>query len=212
MSENFEDNIINNIIENYNICNLSDVSARPGSLALSLFSRVYRQNSRSGSVFCQGRSDLTSRSNKKPWRQKGTGRARAGTPRSPLWRGGAISHGPKFRSKELSIPKKLYRLAMLYVLSKKNAANKIFIINDHPKTSCAAARKLLYSAGLSDKKIILLHESNDYEVALSFSNIKKVGLVSYADANAYSMAMFDAIVFCKKDELLFNSLVKSCQY
>jgi large subunit ribosomal protein L4 len=210
MSSCLEKNV--SCIDNYSLGDLHLPSSldKSGGFALSLFSRVYRQNSRSGNVFCKSRGDLISRANKKPWRQKGTGRARAGTPRSPLWRGGAVAHGPKFREKKLSIPRKLYRLAMLHVLSKKNFENKIFMLSDCLKVSCSSAKKILCTAGLFNKKVLLLHGSNDYEAILSFSNIKNVGLSSYSNVNAYSMAMFDVVVFFKKDESLFNYLVKSC--
>jgi large subunit ribosomal protein L4 len=210
MSSHLEKNI--SFVDSYSLEDLSlpESLDKSGGIALSLFSRVYRQNSRSGNVYCKGRSDLTSRANKKPWRQKGTGRARAGTPRSPLWRGGAVSHGPKFRSKKLSVPRRLYKLAMLHVLSQKNLDGKIFVINNSVKNSCSDAKKYLSSAGIYNKRIILLHEANDYETILSFSNIKNVGLASYSNINAYSIAMFDLVVFFKKDESLFNCLVKSC--
>lgn len=68
--------------------------------------RVYLQNVRQGTVGSKGRSDIAY-TNKKPWKQKGTGRARAGSARSPLWRGGGVVFGPQARIKMLKVPKKL---------------------------------------------------------------------------------------------------------
>jgi large subunit ribosomal protein L4 len=67
--------------------------------------RTLMQNWRQGTVGVKGRSDVA-RSNKKPWKQKGTGRARAGSARSPLWRGGGVTFGPQLRSRKLSVSKK----------------------------------------------------------------------------------------------------------
>lgn len=72
----------------------------------ALWVRVLMQNWRQGTVGCKGRSDVA-RSGKKPWKQKGTGRARAGTARSPLWRGGGVIFGPQMRTRTLKINKKI---------------------------------------------------------------------------------------------------------
>ena len=75
-------------INDFNVVNDQIITASPCVVSQSI--RVHLQNSRQGTVSCKSRSDLISRSNKKPWKQKGTGRARAGSPRSPLWRGGGF--------------------------------------------------------------------------------------------------------------------------
>ena len=84
------------------------ISGSVPSAAFSIWVRALSQNWRQGTVACKGRSDVA-RSGKKPWKQKGTGRARAGSARSPLWRGGGVTFGPQPRSRSLTVPKRLKR-------------------------------------------------------------------------------------------------------
>lgn len=88
--------------------------------------RVIRQNGRQGTVCCKGRGDV-SRTTKKPWKQKGTGRARAGTPRSPLWRGGGVTFGPQGRGRKLKLSVKIRRAVCNALLLKKLKRKKGFI-------------------------------------------------------------------------------------
>src|SRR5680860_633450 len=74
--------------------------------AYSTWIKVLLQNWRQGTVGCKGRSDVA-KSTKKPWKQKGTGRARAGSARSPLWRGGGVTFGPQKRSRKLKFPRNI---------------------------------------------------------------------------------------------------------
>src|SRR5262245_32215270 len=84
--------------------------------AISDYVRTLFQNWRQGTVWSRGRSDVNF-SNKKPWKQKGTGRARAGSPKSPLWKGGGVIFGPQERSRVLKTNKKMRQLALLSLLS-----------------------------------------------------------------------------------------------
>src|SRR5271157_5640989 len=86
---------------------------------------------RSGTASTKTRSD-DSGGGKKPWRQKGTGRARAGTTRSPIWRGGGIVFGPHPRDYSYSIPKKVRKLALVSALSMKVREGKMLILKDFP--------------------------------------------------------------------------------
>lgn len=86
---------------------------------------------RSGTASCKGRSDVSG-GGKKPWRQKGTGRARVGTIRSPLWRGGGIVFGPQPRSFSFRIPKKVRRLALKSALSMKVKEDRMIVLVDFP--------------------------------------------------------------------------------
>lgn len=175
--------------------------------AYSLAVRVHRQNSRQGTVAAKGRSDLTSRSNKKPWRQKGTGRARAGTPRSPLWRGGAVSHPPRMRTRKLTLSKSVNNSGLRYLISSKFDENNIFKLNWIPNKSCSEANKILKNNGFSEKKIVLFYEIDDFETYYSFANIKNVNLVSYDSPYAYKMGIGKSFVFLEKDRNLFEEMV-----
>ena len=83
--------------------NLDASQKKVATVAFSTWIRSLLQNWRQGTVGCKGRSDVN-RSNKKPWKQKGTGRARAGSARSPLWRGGGVIFGPQPRVRTLTLP------------------------------------------------------------------------------------------------------------
>lgn len=118
---------------------------------------------------------------RKPWRQKGTGRARAGTSRSPLWRGGAITFGPKPRNYSFSIPKKKRRLALKSVLSSKVAENEIIVLDalnfDQPKTKEMV--KVLNALKVDNKALVVTAEV-DENVTKSARNIEGVTPVAAA--------------------------------
>src|SRR5436189_5382445 len=89
---------------------------RASNLLFSTWARVLTKNWQQGTVACQGRSEV-SRTNKKPWKQKGTGRARAGSARSPLWKGGGVIFGPQARVRTLKISKKARQKVMTTILA-----------------------------------------------------------------------------------------------
>jgi large subunit ribosomal protein L4 len=171
--------------------------------------RVLMQNWRQGTVACKGRSDVA-RSNKKPWKQKGTGRARAGSFRSPLWRGGGVIHGPQARSKELSILKKLRRQVFAGLLLNFVEDSRVMCFDwvpalDIPKTK--AAYTLLKEVGLHDKKNVLFVMPGDDAVHCSFSNIANVQVMYFDHPNTFDLAQADNWLFLKKDFDEFKGMV-----
>ena len=203
------------ILQNANLCvcshqefNISEDMLVASPVLISQAVRVHLQNARQGTVAVKSRSDLVSRSNKKPWKQKGTGRARAGSPRSPLWRGGGVCFGPQPRVRELSFPRKMYRAAMkylfLYLLDEKKICRLSFDI-DVKDTKLAFAA--LSAVGLSQSKIVLLYNVFDVNVYYSFSNLKNVVLVSYDAIHPYVFARDVSVVFLDKDKEQFQSVV-----
>lgn len=135
---------------------------------------------------------------KKPWRQKGTGRARAGTIRSPLWRGGGVVFGPTSRSYGFRVPRKMVKLAMRSVLSAKAADGEIFIVDDFgfekPSTKSAAA--LLAALGIAGRVTVVV-ANDDETAAKSFRNIPKVHVITAGQANTYDLVNNSAIIFAK---------------
>lgn len=210
-------NIINNsesINSKVIVCGMSDFNLNEMddmSVCVSQSIRAHRQNSRQGTLGCKGRAELTSRSNKKPWKQKGTGRARAGTPRSPLWRGGGVSHGPNMRVRKLYVSKSMKSNANLFLLSNLIKNEKLVSLDWMPNRSCSSAFKVLKNNKLEDKKIIVLYDVSDYETYFSFSNLKNVALVSFDAVHAYVIAHDCHLVFLEKDRSKFKSLVESWQ-
>ena len=121
---------------------------------------------------------------KKPWRQKGTGRARQGSIRSPQWRGGGIVFGPTPRSYSYKLPQKVRQLAMKSVLSQKVIDNGLVVVDslklDAPKTKDFAA--VLNNLKVSEKTLLVLDESSE-NVELSARNLPNVTVVSASGVN-----------------------------
>lgn len=135
----------------------------------------------------------------KPWRQKGTGRARQGSTRSPQWRGGGVAHGPKPRDYSQRTPKKMVRLALHSALSDRAADAKIAVIDDWgfvtPKTKDAKAA--LGALGFAPRERVLLVLRPDDEMAWkSFRNLgHRIQPIAVNELNAYDVLVNDWIVF-----------------
>jgi len=134
----------------------------------------------------------------KPWRQKGTGRARQGSIRSPQWRGGGVAHGPKPRDYSQKTPKKMIKLALRSALSDRAADGKVVVVDsfafDAPKTADAVAA--LSALGLGDEgRILVVLGDGETNAALSFRNLTNVHVLPAGELNAYDVLVSDTIVF-----------------
>ena len=134
----------------------------------------------------------------KPWAQKGTGRARAGSSRSPIWRGGGVALGPKPRKYDQRTPKKMIKLALRSALSDRAADDKVVVVDtwgwDTPSTKGAkAALEALGVAGT----VLVVHERSDEAAKKSFRNLPAVQLCEVAELNAYDVLCNDWIVFTR---------------
>lgn len=131
---------------------------------------------------------------RKPWKQKGTGRARAGTIRSPLWRGGSITFGPKPRDFAYKIPKKKRRLALKSVLSSKAQNGEILVLDqlafDAPKTK----EMIKVLTALSAEKALVVTSEENMNVARSTSNIPGVLWVTAEGLNVYDVINHDKMI------------------
>ena len=136
----------------------------------------------------------------KPWRQKGTGRARQGSIRSPQWRGGGIAHGPKPRDYSQKTPKKMIKLALRSALSDRAADGKVLVVDsfefDAPKTADAVAAINALGLGDEGRILIVLNEGED-NAALSFRNLQNVHVLPTGELNAYDVLVSDTVVFSK---------------
>ena len=148
---------------------------------------------RSGTSSTKGRSDVSG-GGKKPWRQKGTGRARAGSTRSPIWRGGGIVFGPQPRDYSFSVPKKVRKKALISVLSMKLKDDKMLILKDFPmeKISTKAFQAVVDRFGL--KKSLFVLDKNDEALFKSSKNIKNVKMVRSEGINVYDILNCEYIV------------------
>lgn len=167
-------------------------------------------NARVGTHSTLGRSEVRG-GGRKPWRQKGTGRARAGTIRSPLWRGGGIIFGPKPRDYSKKLPKKVKRLALCSALSSKVKDNSLIVVDhmsfENPKTKNMV--KML-EALKANKKALVVLESNDNNVQLSARNIEGVITARADGLNIIDILKHDVVIFTKAavtktEEVLSNA-------
>ena len=135
---------------------------------------------------------------RKPWRQKGTGRARQGSIRSPQWRGGGIVFGPTPRSYSYKLPKKVRRLAIKSVLSQKVLDNKLVVVEalqfDAPKTKEFA--QVLSNLNVDTKVLVVVESSNDFAL-LAARNIPNVTIVDETDVTVLDVVNNDKLLFTK---------------
>lgn len=132
----------------------------------------------------------------KPWAQKGTGRARAGSSRSPIWRGGGVALGPKPRKYDQKTPKKMVRLALRSALSDRAAEGKVLVVDawgwDAPKTKDA---KAALSALGTEGRVLVVLTDQDGVAARSFRNLPEVQVINSRELNAYDVLVNDFVVF-----------------
>lgn len=171
---------------------------KPNEAALRQYLHVYQTNKRQGTVATKTRGEVRG-GGRKPWRQKGTGRARHGSIRSPIWVGGGVSHGPRPRQFSLSIPKKLANLALRSALSLKVETKGIKILRGAtfkaPKTTQAV--KLLEKLKF-DQRVLVVIPKEDENLRLSFRNIRRVVVTTAGGINAYDVVLAKDIVFLKE--------------
>jgi large subunit ribosomal protein L4 len=133
---------------------------------------------------------------KKPWRQKGTGRARQGTIRAPQWAGGGTVFGPHPRSYAFKVPAKVIKLAMRSALSAKLADGELVVVDsltfEKPATKEAAA--VLKNLGLDGKRITLVLDDENVNGFLSFRNIPTVRVIAASEVNTYDFIDNKALV------------------
>lgn len=177
--------------------------------AVSQYMRALMQNWRQGTVACKDRSEVAF-SNKKPWKQKGTGRARAGSPRSPLWRKGGVIFGPQERVRTLKVPKNLKKEVFSDLLANKLSREKVVALNwsfDQEKPKTALAYAALQQAGLAGKKVVFFVSTHDFITQASFANIPGVSMIFFDQPNAFVLAHAEYWMYLAKDSDLFKEMV-----
>ena len=160
---------------------------------------TYLANQRQGTHDTRTRSEVSG-GNQKPWRQKGTGRARQGSTRAPHWRHGGVAFGPHPRDYRLGIPKKVRQLAKKSALNQRAQEGRLMVVDplafEKPKTK--ALVELLGKLGVAEQKVLLLTASDDAaraaNVYLSGRNLPAVQVLRFADATAYEILWSDAVV------------------
>ena len=159
--------------------------------------RAYLMNQRQGTQSALTRTEVSG-GGKKPWRQKGTGRARQGSTRAPQWTHGGVVFAPKPRSYRVTINKKVRKLALVSALSAKVAAGDLVVVDaiaaEAYKTKVMA--DMLAAVGAKKKALVVLAE-NDAKVVGSFANIANVKTAQTNTINVYDILNADTLVVAK---------------
>jgi large subunit ribosomal protein L4 len=157
--------------------------------------KVYLNNQRQGTHMTKSRS-FVSGGNQKPWKQKGTGRARQGSIRAPHWRGGGVVFGPTPRDYRTEIPRKVRQLARRSALNARAREGALHVVERlafrTPKTAQLAG--LLGSLGLAGRKALVLTAGHNANAYLSGRNLPAVEVMAYPEASAYDILWSEAVV------------------
>jgi len=187
-------------------CADSVFAIEPNEHVVYLAVKAELNNLRQGSVKTKSRSEVSG-GGKKPFKQKGRGTARAGSTRSPIWVGGGHTFAISPKTYNMSLPKKVRRLARRSVLSDKAKMDSIFVIDafkfDKPKTKDIIV--LLNSLNLADKKLLILTADFDEGLMLSGRNLKNVAIIETASVSAYDLIDNEAILMDKASVEILNS-------
>ncbi|MCY9092045.1 50S ribosomal protein L4 [Bacillus mojavensis] len=158
---------------------------------------MQRASLRQGSHKVKNRSEVRG-GGRKPWRQKGTGRARQGSIRSPQWRGGGVVFGPTPRSYSYKLPKKVRRLAIKSVLSSKVNDNNIIVLEDLTLDTAKTKEMAAILKGLSvEKKALIVTADANEAVALSARNIPGVTVVEANGINVLDVVSHEKLLITK---------------
>ncbi len=148
----------------------------------------------------------------KPWKQKGTGRARAGSSRIPHWRGGGIALGPKPRDYSQRTPKKMKKLALRSALSDRASSNSIYVVDawEFETPSTKAAKTALEAIG-AEGKVLVITDLQDVNIKKSFRNLSNVNVISSDQLNVFDILVSDSIVFTKDNLPTVNQVSATSQ-
>ena len=189
---------------------LSDVvfGAEVNESALYEYVKMQMATKRRGTAATKGRSDVRG-GGKKPWRQKGTGRARAGTIRSPLWRGGGIIFGPNPRSYAFRIPKKVRRLALVSALSMKVKEERMLILRDFPMDEIKTKRfkEVIDRLGLTEALFVL--DRSRPHLEKSSRNIRGIKMIRSEGINVYDLLHYDNVVLLEPSVKMIEGMLVS---
>ncbi len=173
-------------------------ACEPNAAVLHAAVRAYLMNQRQGTQSTLTRTEVSG-GGIKPWKQKGTGRARQGSTRSPQWTHGGVALGPKPRKYRIDLNKKVKKLAMQSAISSKAIDNELVIVDkiaaDAFKTKTMVAMLAAVNAG---KKSLVVLDSNDEKVVKSFANIPGVKTAQVNTINVYDILNCDTFIVAKE--------------
>ena len=176
----------------------SQLTLDKGEQAVKDAVTAIRNALRAGTASTKSKGEVAG-SNKKPWKQKGTGNARAGFRQSPVWRGGGVAHGPHPRSYEQKVNKKVMKLAFARALSDRIAAGDVIVVDEFkfeaPKTKLMAA--FLKTLGV-DRTAVIVQKDVDDTVVLVTSNLPRIDYSTAQALDVYTVLANRKLV-CDKD-------------
>lgn len=160
---------------------------------LNLVVRAQRAAKRAGTHAVKGRSQVSG-GGAKPWRQKGTGRARAGSSRSPIWRGGAVIFGPQPRDYGFKVNKKVRRLALKMALSSRLVSDKLMVVKgiELPEVKTKLMAEVAGNLGLN--KALIIADGIDEKLALSARNLPGITVQTVEQLNVYDILRHKQLV------------------
>jgi large subunit ribosomal protein L4 len=151
---------------------------------------------RSGTASTKTRAEVRG-GGAKPWRQKGTGRARHGSSRSPIWVGGGTVFGPRPRDYSMRVNKKMRKAALRSALLDKADDSKLFVLDSFDETKTKAAAKCLKAAGISGRVLIVIDGDDQGSTAVdrAFRNLAGAAFSLYGSLGTYDVLVADAVIF-----------------
>jgi len=169
---------------------------RKGTQAVHEVVTAYLANQRRGTACTKTRGEVSG-GGRKPWRQKGTGRARHGSIRSPIWVGGGVVFGPKPRDYSKKVPKAVKRLALRKALSERIKDGDVLLLDDlqveAPKTKLFVS--ILNRLQLNDVSVLIVHHDPDLNLLLASRNVPEVDVTTGRELNTYQVLRYDKLVF-----------------
>jgi large subunit ribosomal protein L4 len=172
---------------------------------LYLYVKAYLANLRAGTAHTKNRSAVKG-GGKKPWRQKGTGRARAGSITSPIFVGGGVAHGPKnTRNWSQKLNKKQKAVALRYALNKKAENESLFVVDSVKIESGKTKDAVAFLNQVNKRDYLVVVDTLDEKTFLAFRNVKNAYVIEASELNAYDASTFYAIVIEKS---AFEKVIK----
>jgi large subunit ribosomal protein L4 len=172
---------------------------------LYLYVKAYLANQRAGTAHTKTRGEVSG-GGKKPFRQKGLGRARQGSIRAPQFRGGGVAHGPRNeRDWSQKLNKKQKRVALKYALNEKANQEKLYVVDTIKIESGKTKDALKWLNNINERDYLIVVDEMDENTFLAFRNIPNVYIITPEELNAYYASVFKSIIF---DKAAYEKVIK----
>ncbi len=170
-----------------------------GTQAVHEVVTAYRAAQRSGTAKTKDRSEVAG-TGKKPWRQKGTGRARVGSRRNPIWRGGGVAHGPRPRDYSKKINQKTRKLALRKALGERIKDGDVIVVDDlalETKRTKDFIRMMVELQVEENTTVLLVDDAGNENLRLGSRNVPGVDTETGATLNTYQVLLYDKLIFSR---------------